>query len=146
MSRKLNIYSRDFTRNPAGAINTDGHKGALTPPDTVRKTNKRQETGLEFYSGGGIYSKHLLVSLLPINVNIGQMLDISVPLVAFIVVHEELVADNSQRSNHDHELLEVHFAVLVFIQVPHDVVDHHLIPVGLEKKGGLQEVQPPLLS
>lgn len=110
-----------------------------------RKTNKRQATGLEFYSGGGISSKHLLVGLLPINLNIGQILGISDPLVAFIVVHEELVADNSQRSNHDHELLEVHFAILVFIQIPHDVVDHHLIPVGLKQKGGLQEVQPPLL-
>lgn len=83
--------------------------------------------------------------LLPINLNIGQILDISILLVAFIVVHEELVADNSQRSNHDHKLLEVHLTVPVFIQVPHDVVDHQLIPVGLKQKWALQEVQPLLL-
>lgn len=65
--------------------------------------------------------------------------------VAFIVVHEELVADNSQRSNHDHELLKVHFAILVFIQVPHNFVDHQLVPVGLKQKPALQDVQPLLL-
>lgn len=60
----------------------------------------------------------------------GPVLDL---LLSFTVALEEFVSDNSQRSNQDHELLEVHFAVPVFIQVLEDLVDHLLILAGLNR-------------
>lgn len=60
----------------------------------------------------------------------GPVLDL---LLSFTVALEEFVSDNSQHNNHDHELLEVHFAVPVCIQALEDLVDLLLIPAGLNR-------------
>lgn len=49
-------------------------------------------------------------------------------------VHKELIASNSQCSNKDNKLLEVHFTISVFVQVPHDLLNHSGIISSLKEK------------
>lgn len=55
-------------------------------------------------------------------------------LAALLADYEELITGDSQCGDQDHELLEVHLAILVFIQVIHNLLDHHGVLAGLKKK------------
>lgn len=55
-------------------------------------------------------------------------------LAVLIVVYKELIAGHSQCSNQNNKLLEVHFTVVVFVQVGHDLVNHQGVLAGLKRK------------
>ena len=48
-----------------------------------------------------------------------------------LALYEELIAGYGQRRHQNHKLLEVHFPVLVLIQVPHDLLHHQWIGTSL---------------